>query len=74
MSHYLDNHPSLCQHLRNARASINNESETSVLLGRLEDAYKSFVVATTQSFRQNADDDEIDVERLVNQLWGEDRR
>jgi hypothetical protein len=74
MTLYLDAHRSLCQQLRSAGATIDNETEASVLLGGLGDTYKSFVVATTQSFRQNADDDEIDVERLVNQLWDEDRR
>jgi len=73
MTHYLDTHRSLCQQLRSAEATIDNETEASVILGGLGDTYKSFVVAATQSFRQNANDDEIDMERLGNQLWDKDR-
>jgi hypothetical protein len=74
MTLYLDAHRSLvCQQLRSAGATIDNKTEASVLFGGLGDTYESFVVATTQSFSQNADDDEIDVERLVNQLGDEDR-
>jgi hypothetical protein len=76
MDNYLDAYRSCCQQLRSSGAEISNEIEASVLLNGLGENYENFIVATTQSFRQNAEDGnaEIDVERLVSQLCDESRR
>jgi hypothetical protein len=76
MSLYINAHRSLCQQLRSAGAIIDNETEHQVLLFGLGDSYDSFVIATTQSFRQNDNDNQnyIDVENLIGQLLDEDRR
>ena len=47
MTLYLDLY---AKQLRKAGATIDNETKASVLLGGLRDTYKSFEVATTQSF------------------------
>jgi hypothetical protein len=73
MDHYLDAYRSHVQQLRSSGATVSNEIEASVLLNGLDKGYESFIVATTQSFRQTADDD-IDVDQLVSQLRDEDRR
>jgi hypothetical protein len=61
------------QQLCSSGAPVSNEIEASALLNGLDDGYESFIVSTTQSIRQTADD-EIDVEQLVSQLCDEDRR
>jgi len=70
---YLDAFRSHVQQLRSSGAPVSNEIEASALLNGLDDGYESFIVSTTQSIRQTADD-EIDVEQLVSQLCDEDRR
>jgi len=70
---YLDAFHSHVQQLRSSGAPVSNEIEASALLNGLEDGYESFIVSTTQSICQTADD-EIDVEQLVSQLCDEDRR
>jgi len=76
MSLYINAHRSLCHELRSAGAIIDNETEHQVLLFGLGASYDSFVIATTQSFWQNANDNQnyIDVENLIGQLLDEDRR
>jgi len=74
MDLYLDAFRMHIQQLRSSGAIVSNEIEASVLLNGLDDGYESFIVSTTQSIRQTADDDEIDVEQLVSQLCDEDRR
>ena len=73
MDLYLDAYRSHIQQLRSSGATVSNEIEASVLLNSLDKGYESFIVATTQSFRQTADA-EIDVDQLVSQLRDEDRR
>jgi hypothetical protein len=73
MDLYLDTYRTYCQQLRSSGAEISNEIEASVLLNGLDENYENFIVATTQTFRQ-ADDAEIDVERLISQLYDENRR
>jgi len=76
MDNYLDAYRTYCQELRSSGAEISNEIEASVLLNGLGEEYENFIVATTQSFRQHAEDGnaEIDVERLISQLCDESRR
>ena len=59
---------------KTAGAIIDNETEHQVLLFGLGDSYDSFVIATTQSFWQNDNDNQnyIDVENLIGQLLDED--
>jgi hypothetical protein len=58
---YLDTYRSHIQQLRSSGATVSNEIEASVHLNGLDRGYESFIVATTQSFRQTADND-IDVD------------
>ncbi|KAF8242081.1 hypothetical protein K440DRAFT_169477 [Wilcoxina mikolae CBS 423.85] len=75
MELYIDAFRLHIQELRSSGATVSNEIEASVLLNGLDSGYESFIVTTTQSFRQNVDSDsEIDVEQLVSQLRDEDRR
>jgi len=76
MSLCIDAHRSLCHELRSAGAIIDNETEHQVLLFGLAASYDCFVITTTQSFRQNANDTQnyIDAENLISQLLDEDRR
>lgn len=73
MELYIDAFRSHCQQLRSSGAEISNEIEASVLLNGLDNGIESFLIATTQAFRQN-DDAEIDVENLIMQLTDETRR
>ena len=73
MELYLDAFRLQVQQLRSSGAPVSNEIEASALLNGLDDGYESFIVSTTQSIRQTADD-EIDVEQLVSQLCDEDRQ
>ena len=73
MELYIDAFRSHCQQLRSSGAEISNEIEASVLLNGLDNGFESFLIATTQAFRQN-DDAEIDVENLIMQLTDETRR
>jgi len=52
MDLYLDAYRSHVQQLRSSGATVSNEIEASVLLNGLDKGYESFIVATTQSFRQ----------------------
>jgi len=74
MSLYINAHRSLCQQLPSAGAIIDNKTELQVLLFGLGDSSDGFVIATTQSFRQNDNDNEnyIDVENLFGHLLDED--
>jgi hypothetical protein len=75
MELYLDAFHLHVQQLRSSGATVSNEIEASVLLKGLDNGYESFIVTTTQSFRQNVNSDsKIDVEQLVSQLRDEDRR
>jgi hypothetical protein len=77
MELYLDAFRLHIQELRSSGAAVSNEIEASVLFNGLDNSYESFIVTTTQSFRQNVNslaDSEIDVEQLVSQLRDEDRR
>jgi hypothetical protein len=67
-------HRSLCQQLRSAPAIIDNDTDQQVLLFSLGDSYDSVVIATTQSFYQNNNDTQtnIDVENKIGQLLDED--
>jgi len=73
MELYLDAFRSHVQQLRSSGAPVTNEVQTSTLLNGLNDGYTSFIVSTTQSIRQTADD-EINVEQLVRQLCDKDRQ
>ena len=72
MELYLDAFHSHVQQLPSSGAPVTNEIEVSALLNFLNDGYNSFIVSTTQSIRQTAND-EINVEQLVSQLCDEDR-
>jgi len=63
------------QQLRSSDAPVSNEIQASALLNGINDGFESFIVSTTQSICQTADD-KIDVEQLVSQtqLCDEDRR
>jgi len=73
MSLNIHAHRSLCEELRSAGAIIDNDTEHQVLLFGLGDSYDSFVIATTQFFSQNDNDNQnyIDVENLIGQLLDE---
>jgi hypothetical protein len=74
MELYIDSFRLHVQELRRSGATVTNQIEASILLNGLGDGYDSFTVSTTPSFRQNTEDDDIDVEQLVSQLCDEDRR
>ena len=70
---YIDSCRSICEQLRESGATVSNEIEASALLNGLYDAFETFVVTTTQSFRSNGKTDEVNVEDLISQLIDEDR-
>jgi hypothetical protein len=76
MSLYINGHQSLCQQLRCAGIIIGNETEHQDLHFGLRDSFDSFVIATTQSFRQNDYDNQnyIDMENLIGQLLDRDQQ
>ena len=71
---YIDSCRSICEQLRGSGATVSNEIEASALLNGLDDAFETFVVTTTQSFRSNGKTDEVNVEDLISQILDEDRR
>jgi hypothetical protein len=71
---HIDECRSYCQQLHSSGATVANEIEASVLLNGLDSGYESFIVETTQSFRQNRYGSDIDVDNLISQLTDEDRR
>jgi hypothetical protein len=68
----LDTYRSHVQQLRSSGATVNNKIEALVLLNGFDKGYASFIVSTTQFFRQRATE-EIDVAQLISQLRDEDR-
>jgi len=73
MELYLDAVRSHVEQLHSSSAPVSTELEASAGPNGLADGYKSFIVSTTGSIRQTADN-EINVEQFVSQLSDEHHR